>query len=218
MAYAYVASTGTNTSTVTGSINTTGANLIVLVNALDTGTMTTPTDSKGNVYNALTASVVGTDDQVRLFYLFNPIVGTGHTFTQAANYGMLGALAVSGAVTNPFDQQNGATNAATVSLATGSITPSESSELIIGGWLVGGTNSAHSVGGGFTIGTNNDFNGTNGVRYGGTLAYLIQTTATAANPTLSWTGSVPAAARIASFKDTPAVTVKHHLASLGVGR
>ena len=51
----------------------------------------------------------------------------------------------------------------------------------------------------------NSLNGLDGVNYGGSLSYLIQTTAVAANPTYSWTGTAEVAIRIASFKDTPTV-------------
>ena len=202
MAYALInhveAGLGANGGT-TGSIDTTGASFLVLnVSYYDPGTAPTISDSKSNTWSALTLQ--SSTGSSRLYYCASPSVGTGHTFSAngTGSYPSLQVLAFSGSHGTPFDQQNGATSAGATSLATGSITPSEDNELVIAG-LVHGDNTAGavSIDGGFTAYKNAFSSGNN---MGGGIAYLIQTTATAANPSWSVTTSTQLAATIASFK------------------
>lgn len=202
MAYTLIDHTGKTSGTTTTAINSTGANLLVVAIAVDSGTMANPTDSKTNTWTGLTQTVVGTDTAIKIFYSFGGTVGSSHTFTQPASYGSIFVAAFSGSTSSPFDQQNGNTQASGTSVTTGSVTPTQDNELIIAVADIANTNTLQSIGGGFT--TLDTTNGVNGVNYGGIMGYLIQTTATAANPTISWTGTAEAAARIASFK-VPAV-------------
>ncbi len=195
MAIALVANAALTGGQDTSAVNTTGANLIVILIA--GGSDITPSDNKGNTYTGLTIHSQGGDDS-RLWYCYNPTVGTGHTFHQQWSYECIFAAAFSGVAASPFDQENGSNTAGATSLQPGSITPSEDNCLIVTGLMAGNSNSNHAVNDGFTI--TNSINGVNGVNYGGAMAYLIQTTATAANPTHSWTSSVVAALSIASFK------------------
>jgi hypothetical protein len=72
------------------------------------------------------------------------------------------------------------------------------------------------VDGSFTITDSDDTN--SGVSIAVALSYLIQTTATAANPTLTFTGSAGGmAAAIATFKAASAAATPHFLGTLGVG-
>ncbi len=85
MAYALVvstvkASTGT-TSVTTDAVDTTGANLIVVAVHNYTVATVAPTDSKGNVWSALTRRTSSGSDSVQLYYCLSPTVGTGHTFS-----------------------------------------------------------------------------------------------------------------------------------------
>lgn len=201
MAYALltsVAAVGGPNGGTSGAIDTTGATLLVQVGSYQ-GTITF-SDSKGNTWVPLTEQN-GTGGKSRIAYVLNPRVGTGHTFTTAGTSVFSGVLAAafSGAdPTSPFDQENGATSGATNSLATGSITPSQDNELIIAGVWDAGDGGVFSINGGFTIAQQNPAAGSN--NYGGALAYLIQTTAAAANPTWSDTNAQMRAATIASFK------------------
>jgi hypothetical protein len=207
MAYALITSdskAGTPTGVTTDGVDTTGADLIVVnVGWYSNGGLNNTlavSDSEGNTWTALTIRST-TNIACRLFYVYNPSVGAGHTFTanDGANspYPSIEMMAFSGAAAAPFDQQNGATATAT-SIATGSITPTEDNELVVAG-LAHENNSAGavSINGGFTalkvayVGGNSQGSG---------LARLIQTTATAANPTWSITTSAESAAVIASFK------------------
>jgi hypothetical protein len=135
-----------------------------------------------------------------MYYAANPTVGTGHTFTNsgAFNYSSICAAAFSGVkTTSPFDQQNGA-GASSTTLATGSVTPSENNELVVTHLSFSGAGLPTSINGGFT--ETNDVEFGSGNNYGSTMAYLVQTTATAANPTWTRTNSSPMSARIATFK------------------
>lgn len=206
MAYALIANAAaesTNSITATtAAIDTTGANLIVL--AVNRAVGVTPTDSKSNTWTSLTSR--GTDPFTTIWYVFNPTVGTGHTFAVSVgnSYPSIFVSAWSGAVTSPFDAENGASSASASTLQPGSITPSENNELVI--TVVGSTveGTTYSINGGFTI--TNQVDGADSLAYGGAMAYLIQTTAAAANPTWTLSGVRSCSAAIACFKDTPAST------------
>lgn len=206
MSFTLIANTGagdTIDSVTTSSINTTGANLIVVNTAWYNGVGDpTLSDSKINSWTGLTGRLSGANESQRLFYCFNPTVGSGHTFTLAGSTTApaIGVSAWSGAGTSPFDQQNGATNLGASTLSTGSVTPGQDNELVISGICV--TNNgggAVSINGGFTITNTVAFS--SGNHEGVSMAYLIQTTATAANPQWNATNSADSlTASIATFK------------------
>jgi hypothetical protein len=192
---------GISTGVTSDAIDTTGANLIVIAISRWTAVVTV-SDNKSNTYTPLTLRQVTSNNANQLFYCASPTVGTGHTFTGAAtgSFPSIAVVAASGAALVPFDQENGATATAS-SLATGSITPSENNCLVIAGVAANGT--SFGINGGFTAAAS-DYAA--GVHVGGGIAYLVQTTAAAANPTWTWTGgSSPVAATIASFKAAPTV-------------
>lgn len=210
MAYALVshlgAQLGANGGT-SGSLNTTASDLLIVVCAFDGfgGTGLSLSDSKTNTWTAITPDQGGAYYQaLRIYYAKNPTVGTGHTFsfgsTGSAASMYIGAF--SGAdLTLPKDQQNGNAQDAVTSLATGSITPTTDNQLVVAG-LATPDPTTVGIGGSFTIaGTAAAISFQN---EGSTLAYLIQTTATAANPT--WTSSVGMAlgTTIVSFKSAAA--------------
>ncbi len=188
MAIALVANTGagsTDASNVTtSSINTTGANLIVVGVAGYTLFSATVTDSKSNTWTALTARSGGVT-RSRLWYCSNPTVGSGHTFTVSSG-GATPALCVaafSGAkATSPYEAESGATFVTTGPIQPGSITPAENGELLVAS-LSRAVNELPTINGGFTITNHVAYLASN--HYGCDVAYLIQTSAAAANPT--WT-------------------------------
>ena len=191
-----------NTGT-SGAIDTTGANLLVLSISEDSASSATISDSKSNTWTALATST-STNVKSTIYYVASPTVGSGHTFTSTGlvQASLAIASAWSGANSTPFDQENGqVSNVGGTSLQTGSVTPSENDELLIA--MVGC--NAEPLGGtfsvdlSFTIVQENIF--VAGTNYAGAQAYQIQTTATAINPTFSWTGSSNnKSARIATFK------------------
>lgn len=203
MAIALVASTsatGTDSSVTTGSIDTTGATLLVICIAVDGGATPTISDSKSNTWTALTASTQTV--KTILYYVANPTVGTGHTFsnTGAFNFCSLFVQSFSGVTTtSPFDQQNGSTGTGSATLVVGSVTPSENNEVVVVGLGFNESGTPISINGGFTETSEQNFG--SGNNYGGAMAYLIQTTAAAAAPTWTRGANVGAmASRSATFK------------------
>lgn len=184
-------------------MDTTGANLIVINRPrwAPNGD-SAPTDSKGNTWSSLTDGAG--NSRCRLWYCLNPTVGSGHTFSSniLGGYQSLQIAAFAGVKTvSAFDVENGADETTAASIATGSITPGEDNELVVAGLLYY-TNTTVSIDNGFTIAA--QVSAVIGSWFGGALAYKIQTTAAAINPTFSWTGSTTTAARIASFKTAAA--------------
>jgi hypothetical protein len=215
-AYSLVANVAAGSSAgddiTTSSVNTTGANFLACgVSHYEQGGTPTISDSKGNTYVGLTQQQVSFSVGVRIYYVENATVGSGHTFTAAGSgrFASIACAAFSGGKTSAsFDQQNGNFLADAVDIQPGSITPTENNELILSA-LGFGESDTITIDGGFTITNQIDFSG--GAHEGVALAYLIQTTIAAANPTWDWAGTNAAtAAAIASFKQslTAAVTVR----------
>ena len=183
MAIAFVVKAGRRTPGATTGVDTTGANFLVCMIGGEINA-TAPTDSKGNTWTQVRDENGEFSGEVALFYCENPTVGSGHTWTTTSSLCCVSVAAFSGVATSSsLDQQNGVSNDDEPYNA-GSITPSEDNELVIAA-MGGGVQTGHAIDGGFTI--TDAWDTTGGVNYDGALAYLIQTTATAANP--SWTGS-----------------------------
>lgn len=204
MAYSPIASAisagGANGST-TGAIDTTGADFIALVvTSYVASGAATVSDSKGNTWSArtyYTGSVVA----AQIFYCQAPTVGSGHTFTCSgtSTFSTIAVEAFSGSTASPYDTESGAGNASSAStIQPGSITPSENNCLIISGT---GWNSSGSttVDGGFS--ETGELSPGGGNNFGTVMSYLIQTSAAAANPTVTFSPAYDyAATAIASFK------------------
>lgn len=205
--YAFVTSAaagGTASAAVTAGVDTTGANLIILGVSFDTTNPRTISDSKSNVWTPLTATTTA-DAGAQLYYSFAPTVGLLHTFsnTGSNNFSSIFMMAFSGAVTSPFDQQNGASNATALTLQPGSVTPTQDNELIISHLSFNGAGTPISINASFTQPTA-AVNFLSANHYGAAMGYLIQTSAAAVNPTWTRTNADNNAARIATFK-TPTV-------------
>lgn len=207
-----------NANVTTSGINTTGSDLIVLSINFNGALSITVSDSKTNTWTAGAANANAPSQQ--FYYCQAPTVGSGHTFSVSGPAFSLESIQVQawhGSVATPLDQHSHAFNAAATSLAPGSITPSENNELVITGvGFDGNFGTSATVNGGFTI-TDTDAGGA-AVSFGGGMAYLVQTTAAAANPT--WTGNVGSggvSAGVTSFKAAAGVATTKTLAALGVG-
>lgn len=205
MAYSHIASlveglgSGGGTSS---ALNTSGADIIFVgVSSYQANAQPTLTDSKSNTWTALTASEYSGLVRTRIYYCVGPTVGSGHTFalSGAASYSGVGVAAFSGGKqTSPFDVEAGANNAST-SHQSGSVTPSEDNEIVIASVSTEISSGSWSPNGGFTLVGAVNFSG--GAYWGLGLAYLIQTSAAAANPTWSgWSGSLAMAGTNATFK------------------
>lgn len=201
----HVAAGSTDTNNVTtASINCTGANFLVACCTSASAHAGTISDSQSNTWTSLTRTVSGNATDIQLFYVFNASVSASHTFTISSTGGFpcIEVMAWSGIQTtpNPFDVQNTNSSASATSLTPGSITPSVNNELIVVGLAVDTATSATSIDSNFTITDTVTLVG--GQHFGGSIAYLLQGTAAAVNPTWSWTTAALPEAAIASFKST----------------
>lgn len=205
-----------NTNSVTSpGIDTTGANLLIaVIGELSTaGSPCVMSDSKSNTWHSLTTKAT-TLSRCTIFWSTPSSVGASHTFTAtgSGNFPSICVQAWSGALTpSPFDVENGAVNSSTSSLATGSVTPSQDNELVVAAF--GATESYSSITLSFTLSDSQAYSG--GVNLASGAAYLVETTATAKNPTWSFTGGPSdAAAAIATFKYQPPSTVTGQMFSV----
>lgn len=205
MAFSLLANTiatGLNSPITTGAIDTTGANLLVVVVGNYTGVngQATVSDSKSNSWTGATLQAVG-NNYVRIYYCASPIVGAGHTFTASNGGTIAGGVAVqawSGASASPFDVENGAFAGSNTSLQTGSVTPSQANSLIIAGVSTDSAGSTFAIDISFTV--SNSQNYTGGTTEGLAAAYLAQGAAASVNPAWSWSGLAVVSAVIAVFK------------------
>lgn len=192
---AHTSASGSSTFTSSG-INTSGATLLVAnityFNSNATGQLT---DSLGNTWTALPRQF-NSDTAGQLFYCSNPTVGSGHTFTVTNGaFSSLQVAAFSGVIQlAPLDVSAGSASSAS-SVQAGSVTPTNANSLVIAAIAFRNTVSLTGIGSGFTI--------TDTVNPGsviaGSLAYLIQTSATAENPTWTLSGSANYGAANAVF-------------------
>lgn len=193
MAITFISAVDKNGGGASAAIDTTSATLLV-ASASSWSNNPSVSDSKGNTWTSLTDQTRNNYHN-RLFYVANPTVGTAHTFSNGGAFPGLAVASFSGVkVTTPFDQENGATSG-TTPISTGSVTPSENNELVVAGLGFEPT-SVSSINGGFTIAATSINSG--GV--GASLAYLVQTTAAAANPAWTTAGNGDLEATIATFK------------------
>lgn len=190
-------------------IDTTGATFLVInVGNFFAGGAVTVSDSKSNTWTALTPSGAGsTEAQSTLYYAANPTVGSGHTFsaTSVTNSFISASIAAFNGVrtTSPFDPgiENHATGTATSAKATGSITPSVNGCLLIAG-------ASNSTGQSNTLSIDLGFSQPDpyvryqsGINESSGLAWFVQPTAAAINPTWTWSGNVGSiGVTIASFR------------------
>jgi hypothetical protein len=195
-----------------GPLDTTGADLLVIVLASSDAEPPSQsgTDSKGNTWTALTASVRAGWSQCRIWYCVpGSKVGTGHavTWTASGSFYLSGYFAAFSGC-NPIgtvDQQSGAANAT----SPGSITPSQNNELVVAG-ISAWPQPVVSVDASMTLlGANVRDGGSNYCTCG--IAYKIQTTAAPINP--AWNTSD--ALVIASFKSASGGGVRHRVVSGG---
>jgi hypothetical protein len=193
-----------------GNVDTTGADTIVCyVAELESQGDTTFSDSKGNSWHAgaiterkdvATASLLG-----RMYYCNSCTVGSGHNFTvtdtSGGAKGALACAAFAGGHSSPLDQQNGNVDIdAGAANTTGGITPSENNTVTVTG--LGYTPNAATITintgeAGWTIAAGTDASANHD---GVSIAYKIQTTATATDPTWGYSTAEYAVTSIASFK------------------
>jgi hypothetical protein len=200
MAYSLIASVSAKSADTngftTGSIDTTGANLLVIVAAsYEAGPTISVSDSKSNTWTGLTNySNAGAGVEIRIFWVNNasPTVGSGHTFSVVgtAAYPAIAALTFSNSGGSAFDKESGAFNASAINAQPGSVTPAADNALLICGLEMTDA-AATAIDSSFTKQETQAY--TPGASMGVHAAYKIQTSAGAENPTWSWDGTFRAA-------------------------
>jgi len=190
----------------TPAINTTGASLIVVVGSTNSGTSTI-SDNKGDTWHVLNTYTGGGDD-IQLFYAYAPSTSSTQTFTitgtGSAQYPSLVVSAWSGTLTTAavFDAQNGSsTTSGVTSFNTGSIAPTSTGELLIGGLGMGPCTSPTDIAlnSGFSVLGSNGVTGCQGEMVSS--AYLVDSSMNAIGPQWSWSPITgPVVADIAAFE------------------
>ncbi len=202
LVHAGAVSTDANTAT-TSAIDTTGADFLVMGVPSYQAEPILVSDSKTNTWTARTSYAVAGDPKIQILYVnsHSPIVGSGHTFQVTLSAGQpfpsIYVAAFKGSQASPYDAENGAVDGVgtATSKQPGSITPSQGNSLIIAALCVSqnapGTATINS---GFTI-LDQIATGINA--YGGALAYLVQASAAAINPTWTFSASTVATTQAA---------------------
>jgi hypothetical protein len=199
------AQSSTSNGVTSGAIDTTGSTLLVLCVSAFVTTPGTISDSKSNTWVA-GAATSSANDAIFCFYVKNPTVGSGHTFTDTAtgNFATIFVASFSGTDTTAnTDQSNssgGTPGAGTVQ--PGSVTPTTNNQVLVTAVSADANTQTLSINAGFTI-TDQVNSFTNG--YTGAMAYLVQGTAAAVNPTWTSTnGTEVLQAAINTFKASAA--------------
>lgn len=190
------------------TISTVGDSLEVACTAGDQGQGSgqTVSDNRGNTWTRSNRVVIG-GTQIELWSALVTSANASTTITYSGNFHYIAVASFANTATSSVTDGSatGATAAFSTSIQPGSITPSQANGLLIS--CVGGDPAAGSlsVNGGFTI---TDFKFNSNVI--GALGYLVQTTATAANPTWSGYASTSSMANMQAFKDNsgPSVSTK----------
>ena len=204
MAISYLGSVKANglADITTAQVDTTGADFAVMVISCQNTYNGTPSDNNDSTWIQAPSSYTNNQPRIRVWYAALSGNGPFHTFTAPGSVVGTVTVAFFSGVEQvaPVITQNGANTYGT-SLATGLVTPTENDCLVISGASMNGVGATPmSINSGFTKVQESDF--VSGTSYGGALAYSIQTTATAVNPT--WTRSNTNGMAVTSIVFAPA--------------
>jgi hypothetical protein len=188
----------------TSAIDTTGATLLVAWDG--SATPSAPTDSKSNSWTGLGVSVgaSGFGGFAQAFYVANPTVGSGHTFTSTSSFSGLSIAAFSGVTTSsPFDVQQTAGSGGVGAFTLTSVNTTANGDLIVtGGCGLDTTLANISIDSSLTI--LEYIAQQAGITYGTMIAWGTLASAGAIGPRWSW----------AAGSDTNAVTLASFFASV----
>ncbi len=180
------AGSSNNTSVTTGNINTTGAKLLV-AHCATYGGVGTITDSKSNSpWIPLTANETSSFYS-QWSYIEAPIVGSGHNFTCTAGGPTIHVFAFTvdtGTLVYDSREAGQVSGAGNTIQASGALTPSTATSVSVSGIMLWDHVTSLSVDGSFAP-SGGDAVTPSANNLGGGAAYLIQTSASAINPT--WT-------------------------------
>lgn len=182
----------------TTAANMVGATLCVVAMSWEYGGGTdTMSSSPANTWISLTPQNVPSNNGLTIFYAYSPSVSSSMTFTPGGLYAAPLAACFSGTTGSAVDQQNGTNLAAATSGQPGSVTPASNGELVFTAMSLATFSSQ-------TCGNSSSYTQLTQIApsgaYANCAAYLIQSTATATNPTLTWTTSSASALSIGTFK------------------
>lgn len=203
--FTLVVAAGTNGTSPTGQVNTTGSTCFVAtVSGYNPGGLTGhPTDSASNTWTAAPDNDASTtsDTQVGMWYVANPTTSATHTFTYdnggTSNYDVLSILAFSSSAGCVLDTHSAANNAN----QPGALTPSANNTVLVSGFVAKDADTGTpTVNSSFVIGTNNALAYASGSNEGGGQGYLILATAASKNPTWSTSGGQTGASMMVVFK------------------
>lgn len=190
---------GASVDVTTDAISSVGGSLIVIgLGRFSGGTGITISDSQGNTWTPLTQSTLA-GPAARLFYVENPTTNAAHTFTVSGtdHYGCICVAVFQNTLTSgAFDVESagGGANSGTT-FQPGTLTPSQNNSILVTAVGVD-SNVTFSIDSSFTI---LDQFGASG-NYGAAMAYKVQGTAGADNPTWTTSVSTGLAAVMAAFK------------------
>lgn len=203
VAHAVAASSDGGTSATTPAIDTTGANLLIVVATFLSTSGPVIADSKSQPMWApvIGNSAVGVSNQM-YYTSAAAIVGAGHTFTitTTAGFPSIEVLAFSGALaTNAVQPGASSTPQSTpaTTIQPGSVSPDANGYVLVTGLFNNEGSGSPSIDQGFTISDYADQGASQ--NYGSAAAYLIQGVAGAVNPTWTKNNNV-AVATMAAFK------------------
>lgn len=212
MTIALVAHTGFASGTsggTTSAINTTGADFIVAnVTSANIGGVSFSdilaafSDSLGNTWSSNITGGAPSGSAPMLIYALAPTVGSSQTFTCSLTslFGVFQVAAFSN-VTSADQNDIGFAGGGNTGTIGTPITPANNNGLVISCCSVNDV-SLPTIDSGFTITDQAETLGGNYV--GGGLAYLVQTTASAVDPTWTWTSSSSWSVILATFN--PSIT------------
>lgn len=211
---------GTTVTTVGVATAATGSTFVILVQA--DITPNTPTDSKSNVYTAVTAAITNSGIISRLYYCQNGTGGAAHTFTfttgSSANLTIYFVEITGGLTAGILDQQNSVLDSASpFTVTTGATT--QAAEICVA--AISGNSAttpatlAESTG--YTIQASVL---TGGPDWAGGIATKIIAATGAQTPSFTQSGGTTGGVHCATFKESGGggggATVKQ-LSALGVG-
>lgn len=208
--------TSTGGNCTTPAINNTGSTLGVFM-VLDFDSLSSapasyngvPSDSSSNVWYgpfyacAAAAGACYSQENVRIYFAPNFIASASQTFTYTGStFASVAIQTFSNVIlSSPQGQAiiNGVTTGTSVS--TGSLTPASNNQVLVVGMANAVASGTPTINGGFTA-SNAGPNVSNATGF--LAGYLVQTTATAANPTVSWTTSGATAIAMTTFQNSAA--------------
>lgn len=190
MTWHLIASINSVNGATTTTVNTTGADLIVIA-VSDFANGATPSDNQANTYTQVGPSESTTRQIAKIFACKSPTTSASHTFTPGGNNGwndvQVWSGSASGTLTAITDASSGGKSGAlgSTTVQPGSITPTQSNELIVCSLTLDdpSTTTPPTINSSFTVSTWGAE--TAGSTFGSGFSYLVQSAANPINPT--WT-------------------------------